>query len=564
MSDYVVIQTDPQLPVVLSGVVGQGEKGDPGSPGAGFATRSAMAGFAATHLDDAYLTEQGREGWFVFIASDLSAQVTLDTFQAKYVAPTSDTDGSSGAWVRQQAGKEFPFTPEMAGAVGNGTADDAPEINYLLTQGNVKGTPGKTYGVDQCVLNQNNTTIDMTGCEMKMLATFTTVGGMNAVTGANGKTGCRWIGGIYNGNKKAGGFNGIMCLDTTNVIIDGGWTIKNCSGYGRFFQNATSGVTRFGKTENNSIHIEDMGDVIMSTVTDITFGDGDGDIGVFSILHPVYNTTGAENCYYARIKGSTDASVGIEITGDATRINKNLVFEDVDITMTTGGTGLVIAGTAGNDNFSFRHCRFSTSGLAGNIAKLTKGCFVDCEFVGGTQAVSGSAGSDLEFTNCLFVTSAGGASAVSVTANTGSGSRIRIYGGTIDGSGATHTPTSGNTWLSRETRVLTNGTELPPVLELSATSSYNVETRDNNRTIVLSGAALSQSVRIYNNTTVDWPSDTWFEVLNVTTNSGGITKTIVAESGTTLIPATPSIGPKGRVTIARISASTFAVSGDLL
>lgn len=64
--------------------------------------------------DARFLRQAGREGIFIFSTSNLSAHVTNDTQQGIYVAPTSDTDGSSGAWVRQHGGRVTPF---MFGAV---------------------------------------------------------------------------------------------------------------------------------------------------------------------------------------------------------------------------------------------------------------------------------------------------------------------------------------------------------------------------------------------------------------------------------------------------------------
>lgn len=66
-------------------------------------SRSALA--AAAQLQVAVvLTEAGREGLFVFDGSNLSAKVSIDTYQGIYVAPASDPTGVSGAWVRQFEG----------------------------------------------------------------------------------------------------------------------------------------------------------------------------------------------------------------------------------------------------------------------------------------------------------------------------------------------------------------------------------------------------------------------------------------------------------------------------
>lgn len=97
-----------------------GPKGDPGSAGEGYATRVALAAATPTDKDDAYLTEFNRKGKFVFDASDLSASVTADPMQGVFVAPSSDTTGASGAWVRQEITR---LDPRWFGAqtVPNGT-----------------------------------------------------------------------------------------------------------------------------------------------------------------------------------------------------------------------------------------------------------------------------------------------------------------------------------------------------------------------------------------------------------------------------------------------------------
>ena len=67
----------------------------------------------------AYLKEAGREGIFVFSSANLSTYVTADTTQGIYVAPASDTDGSSGAWVRKFDG---PVNAQWWGFLPSGTA----------------------------------------------------------------------------------------------------------------------------------------------------------------------------------------------------------------------------------------------------------------------------------------------------------------------------------------------------------------------------------------------------------------------------------------------------------
>lgn len=66
--------------------------------------RSTLA-TSNTAVGALYLYESGREGEFVWDNSNLSTLVTADPSQGIYVAPTSDTTGASGAWVRKFTGK---------------------------------------------------------------------------------------------------------------------------------------------------------------------------------------------------------------------------------------------------------------------------------------------------------------------------------------------------------------------------------------------------------------------------------------------------------------------------
>lgn len=108
MSVVIVPQQTATLAIVGTST-GAGAKGDPGSPGSGYATRSALAtaGNTAANLDEAFLAEAGVEGMFVYSATDLSAKVAIDTQQALYVADAATPSGAAGAWVRQVPNLEY-------------------------------------------------------------------------------------------------------------------------------------------------------------------------------------------------------------------------------------------------------------------------------------------------------------------------------------------------------------------------------------------------------------------------------------------------------------------------
>ncbi len=120
--------TDTALALLsaLVTLLGSAFKGDPGSPGEGYSTRASMAlaGNAATALDDTYLTERGRQGKFIFYTAALytidfptrvlTADVTGDPNQAFLIAKQSDASGAGGAWVRIFDG---PVDPRWGGLV---------------------------------------------------------------------------------------------------------------------------------------------------------------------------------------------------------------------------------------------------------------------------------------------------------------------------------------------------------------------------------------------------------------------------------------------------------------
>lgn len=118
-------------------LLGSAFKGDPGSPGEGYATRASMATAlnTATPLDDFYLTERGRQGKWVFYSAALyaidfpdrvlTADVGADPNQTFLVAAASAASGANGAAVRMFEG---PVDPRWGGLV--------PEDDVSLGAGN--------------------------------------------------------------------------------------------------------------------------------------------------------------------------------------------------------------------------------------------------------------------------------------------------------------------------------------------------------------------------------------------------------------------------------------------
>jgi len=82
------------------------------------ADRTALTALSGSEAA-AYLREAGRDGLFKFDGSNLSAKVSVDPGQGKYVAPASAPTGASGAWVRTDPSVKGSDT-SYNGAVGGG------------------------------------------------------------------------------------------------------------------------------------------------------------------------------------------------------------------------------------------------------------------------------------------------------------------------------------------------------------------------------------------------------------------------------------------------------------
>ncbi|MGP1354764.1 MAG: hypothetical protein ACTS1Z_15720 [Parasphingopyxis sp.] len=91
-----------------------------------YKTIADIAAITGQSVDDAiYLAAGGREGWFKWDISDLSTEVSVDSQQGVYIAP-SGQNGSSGAWVR--VGAEQDWHAEWFGSVGDNSTDCQPGL----------------------------------------------------------------------------------------------------------------------------------------------------------------------------------------------------------------------------------------------------------------------------------------------------------------------------------------------------------------------------------------------------------------------------------------------------
>ena len=102
------------------------EQGGSGSASLIVPGLTELAALPTANGAGAMLTAKGREGLFVFDASNLSSKVTADTRKGIYVAPTAAPSGASGAWVRKFDG---PVQLGWFGAAADFVTDDLAAFN---------------------------------------------------------------------------------------------------------------------------------------------------------------------------------------------------------------------------------------------------------------------------------------------------------------------------------------------------------------------------------------------------------------------------------------------------
>jgi len=247
---------------------------------------AAMQALDVTKNKVVVLTAPGRGGTFVFNSSNLSAQVTNDPQQGVYVAPSSDTTGASGAWMRQytRLSVEFFGASTSATASANLTAIQAA-INFAQNYDGYLYYP-KLYSINGSLSWSNNVV-------MEGVSAFTS--GITTTTGAaiswvpstlisNNNT---WYG-LYHMSvisTDAGAHYGIEYASTGNEYISNfevvGCYLSGTSG-GASWDSTGSTVGIFSCTIrrnwfNNGMVIKDGGDSI--TILENTI-NGNG-IGVF-------------------------------------------------------------------------------------------------------------------------------------------------------------------------------------------------------------------------------------------------------------------------------------------
>lgn len=129
-----------------------------GGGGAAFyvADRTALKALDTASVTSAYLAEGNRAGIFNWLTGDFSAEVTADTTEGIYVAPSSDSTGASGAWVRGYNGRA---NVKWFGAMGDNSTADLAALQATTDVTGSAYIPDGTYKIsgpwlvdDYCVL----------------------------------------------------------------------------------------------------------------------------------------------------------------------------------------------------------------------------------------------------------------------------------------------------------------------------------------------------------------------------------------------------------------------------
>jgi hypothetical protein len=230
-----------------------------------FSTRNDLAS-TSTSNSVAILSEINREGIFVFDSSDHSAHVTADPNQGIYIAPTSDTTGASGAWVRKKSG------PIYSNWFGSGGAGITAAVAFAQTQtgSNITGYGGAAPEVripfSSSVINMTST-LSITTAGMRIVGEGGAAYGRNAVV-------LKW----------PAGMNGIelhvIGCTIEGLALQGGW-VSGTSTEGEYHA-----IKAYYTFTARDLFIQNwQGDGIHSWISSGSGGDTEGIDNTFYIDH---------------------------------------------------------------------------------------------------------------------------------------------------------------------------------------------------------------------------------------------------------------------------------------
>jgi hypothetical protein len=269
---------------------------------------------APTNGQVAYLSEAGREGWFKFSTANLAASVTADPAKGIYVAPSSDTTGASGAWVRVWDG--VTALAEWFGAARDGTTDDYTPIQRALNAASIvqlqRGTYANGTGRIDIPSGKKLKGAGMDATTLLCLPAMTSIGTDMSMLGCTiSSLGAEFCDLTIDIN-----FVGAGTITHVNGMRMKGKRFKasrfrvlDCSGYAVYANGDSGAATASGVFEDFEAH---NANILLETqyADGVTFNrfyaTNDGTVDCDSVLHPYTNSNNVtfSNGYFSATAGS--------------------------------------------------------------------------------------------------------------------------------------------------------------------------------------------------------------------------------------------------------------------
>lgn len=164
------------------------------------ATRTALKALDTTKESVAFLSESGREGWFVWKAGNYTSHHAVDTQEGVYVKATAIAS-SAGSWVRVF---DHEIMPEWFGAVGDYSADDYTALNAAVIF-------AKTYSVPLLLTGEYRINTTLACGSINGITEKLTIRGKGTIAGAvSGSV-------MTIGNASATSFTGYVTLEDITI-----------------------------------------------------------------------------------------------------------------------------------------------------------------------------------------------------------------------------------------------------------------------------------------------------------------------------------------------------------
>lgn len=139
--------TVPDLPFIYGPTGPTGPQGPAGDLAKCLSLSELASVASPTSGMTRYLALIGREGLFVFDSANHTSNVSADPGQWLYVAPSSDTTGASGAWIRRSRAK---LTADRTFYVDDGGNNANDGSTALLPMGSIQQAINVVYQVLDC------------------------------------------------------------------------------------------------------------------------------------------------------------------------------------------------------------------------------------------------------------------------------------------------------------------------------------------------------------------------------------------------------------------------------